>query len=130
MRRLLPLVLLCGFSSVDATETFAERVALAKKIESQKEGAAYLFGSFFPALGPAMGGIMKKCLVTDGASQEKFALVANVSLNGDLIDVDFEPKANSTATCFVKDFGTLKAPPPPICECGALPVTIDIKVKP
>lgn len=130
MRRLCVLVLLCGFATVGSAATFAERVAIAKKIESQKEAADYFFGSFFPAVGPTMGGMMKMCLARDGASGEKFTLVANVSLSGELIDIDFEPKANNTAACFAKEVGSLKAPPPPLCDCGVLPVVIDMAVKP
>ena len=130
MRHLYVLVTLLGFANLSVAATFAERVAIAKKIESQKEASDYFFGSFFPSIGPSMGGIMKMCLARDGASQEKFTLVANIALSGELIDVDFEPKLNSTGACFAKEFSILKAPPPPLCDCGVLPVVIDMAVKP
>ena len=130
MRRLGLLVLLCSFATVGAAATFAERLKLAEKIEVQKEASEYFRRHFFPALGPSMGGIMKMCLDREGASKEKFTLIANVSSNGDLIDIDFEPKGNNTAACFAQEVGSLKAPPPPLCECGALPVVINMEVKP
>ena len=130
MYRLCLLVLLCSFATTGAAATFPERVAIAKEVESQKAASDYFFGSFFPSLAPTMGGIMKMCLAREGASEEKFTLVANVSLDGDLIDIDFEPKANNTAACFAKEVGSLKAPPPPLCDCGVLPIVIDMAVKP
>lgn len=130
MRRLCFFVLLCGFSAVGSAATFAERVAIAKEIESQKAASDYFFESFFPSVGPTVGGIMKMCLAREGASAERFTLVANVSLDGDLIEIDFEPKANNTAACFAKEFSSLKAPPPSLCDCGVLPVVIEMAVKP
>ena len=130
MRFLFVLITLLGFVNLSIAATFEERIVIAKKIESQKEASDYFFGSFFPAIGPSMGGIMKMCLSRNDASQEKFDLVANVALSGELIDIDFEPKSNNTGACFAKEFATLKAPPPPLCDCGVLPVAINMKVKP
>ena len=130
MRHFCVLITLLSFANLSIAATFAERVAIAKKIESQKEASDYFFGSFFPSIGPSMGGIMKMCLARDGASQEKFTLVADVALSGELIDVDFEPKQNNTGACFAKEFSTLKAAPPTLCNCGVLPVVIDMAVKP
>lgn len=130
MRQLCVLVALLGFVNFSVAATFADRVAIAKEIESQKEASDYFFGSFFPAIAPPMGGIMKMCLARDNANQEKFTLVANVTLSGELIDIDFEPKSNNTGACFASEFATLKAPPPPLCDCGVLPVVIDMAVKP
>lgn len=128
--RLCILIALLSFATLSTAATFAERVAIAKEIESQKEASDYFFKSFFPAIGPSMGGIMKMCLSRDGASQEKFALVANVALSGEIINVDFEPKSNNTAACFAGEFSSLKAPPPPLCDCGVLPLVINMGVKP
>jgi hypothetical protein len=118
------------FSANLNASTFAERVAIAKKIESQKEASNYFFGSFFPAIGPSIGGIMKMCLSRNDASKEKFTLVASVALSGELVDIDFEPSSNNTGACFAKEFATLKAPPPPLCDCDVLPMVIDMGVKP
>jgi hypothetical protein len=130
MRRASVLLALLGFANISVAATFAERVAIAKEIESQKAASEYFFGAFFPTIGPSMGGIMKMCLARDGASLEKFTLVANVAMSGDLIDVDFEPKSNNTGACFAKEFATLKVLPPPLCDSGVLPVVIDMAVQP
>ena len=130
MRHLLLLALLLSTANVSAAASFAERVAIAKETESQKEASGYFFGSFFPAISPSMGGIMKMCLSRSGASKKMFDLVANIALSGELIDIDYEPKSNNTGACCAKEFATLKAPPPPLCDCGVLPVTINMKVEP
>lgn len=62
MRRLCVLIALLSFSNLSFAATFAERVAIAKEIESQKEASDYFFGSFFPAIASSMGGIMNMCL--------------------------------------------------------------------
>lgn len=130
MRYLYILIAFLSFSSISVAATFAERIAIAKKIESQKEASDYFFGAFFPSIGPSMGGIMKMCLSRDGANQEKFTLVANVALSGEIINVDFEPKSNNTAACFAGEFSSLKAPPPPLCDCGVIPLVFNMGVKP
>jgi hypothetical protein len=130
MRHKYALIALLSFSSLSVAATFAERVAIAKEIESQKEASDYFFGAFFPIVGPSMGGIMKMCLLRDGASKEKFTLVANVALSGEIINVDYEPKSNNTAACFAGQVATLKAPPPPLCDCGVLPLVINMGVEP
>ena len=128
--RILCVFLTALFSANVNAATFAERVAIAKEIESQKEASEYFFKNFFPTIGPSMGGIMKMCLARDNANIDKFTVVANVSLNGELIDIDFEPKSNNTGACFANELATVQAPPPPLCDCGVLPVTITMAVKP
>ena len=128
--RTLCILFIVLFSTSLSAATFAERIAIAKKIESQKEASDYFFGSFFPAIGSSMGGILQMCLSRNDANKEKFTLVANVALSGELIDIEFEPKSNNTGACFAKELATLKAPPPPLCDCGVLPVVIDMVVKP
>ncbi|MFZ3018461.1 MAG: hypothetical protein WA056_08410 [Gallionella sp.] len=128
--RTLGALLLVLFSTNLSAATFAERVAIAKKIESQQATQDYFLKGLFPVIGPAMGGIMNECLSHTDASVEKFTLVANVAESGQLVDIDVEPKSNNTAVCFAKAFATLTAPPPPLCDCGVLPVVIDMGVKP
>ena len=130
MRHLYLLLALLGFINLSFAATFAERVAFANKTESQKEVSDYFFGSFFPVVGPSLGEIMEMCLSRDGANKNKFTLVANVALSGEIINVDFEPRSNNTAACFAGEFSTLKAPPPPLCDCGVLPLVINMGIKP
>jgi hypothetical protein len=129
-RQICTFMALMCLAHCSAAATFAERVAIAKKVESQKEAENYFFGSFFPSIGPSMGGIMQTCLSRPNASKEKFTLVANVALDGELVDIDYEPKSNNTGECFAKEFATLRAPAPPLCDCGVLPMVINMGVKP
>jgi hypothetical protein len=62
MRHQYAMIALLSFSSLSVAATFAERVAIAKEIESQKEASDYFFGAFFPSVGPSMGGIMNEDL--------------------------------------------------------------------
>ena len=129
--RFLCAFLFIALASVDiCAATFAERVAIAKEIEAQEAFSTYFFKSLFPAIGPTIGGMMKHCLSLPDASKERFTLVANVTQEGVLTDIDFEPKSNNTGACFAKAFATLTAPPPPLCDCGVLPMVIDMKVEP
>jgi hypothetical protein len=129
MRSLCVLLLVLYSANLSAT-TFAERVAIAKKIESQQATQDYFLKGLYPVIGPVLGGIMKECLSHPDASLEKFTVVANVAESGQLTDIDVEPKSNNTGGCFAKAFATLTAPPPPLCDCGVLPLVIDMGVEP
>ncbi len=128
--RIICTFLIALFSANVNAATFAERVAIANEIESQKETSEYFFKDFFPSIGPSMGGIMKMCLARDNANLKQFTVVVNVALNGELIDIDFEPKSNNTGACFISELAMVQAPPPPLCDCGVLPVAITMSVKP
>jgi hypothetical protein len=56
MRQLYAVIALLSFSNLSVAATFAERVAIAKEIESQKEASDYFFGAFFPSVGPRWAG--------------------------------------------------------------------------
>ena len=56
--RTLGVLLLVWFSTNLSATTFAERVAIAKKIEYQQATQDYFLKGLFPVIGPAMGGIM------------------------------------------------------------------------
>ncbi len=128
MRRIWLTIILFIFTNLCFAATFAERVTLAKKIETQKPAHDYLYGSFFKSLGPKLGEIMKACLARNDANQDKFTFVANISGSGEFRDIDFEPKSHNTAKCFSKEMAALKAPPTPTGEI--LPIFIEMAVKP
>ena len=130
MRRIcLTVILSICVNSCFAT-TFAERVVLAKKIESQKVAHDYLYGRFFTSLGQKLGEIMAACLAQKDANQGKFTVVADISGSGEFRDADFEPKLHNTAGCFVKEVSTLRAPPAPVGNGETLPIVIEMAVKP
>ena len=52
MRLLCVLIALLGSANLSFAATFAERVAIAKQIESQKEASDYFMEASFPPLAP------------------------------------------------------------------------------
>ncbi len=115
-------------SAAEAT-SFAERVALAKRVEEQKATAEYFKNGMYPAIGPSLASAMQECTSRAGASTEKFTVVADVSQDGQFTHIAYEPNTN-TAACFAAAMELLRAPPPPTCDSGALPIVIDMSVKP
>ncbi len=108
---------------------FAERVALAKKLEEQNATAEYFQNGMYPAIGPSLASAMRDCTSRAGASTEKFTVVADVSQDGQFTHIAYEPNTN-TAACFAAAMELLRAPPPPTCDSSALPIVIEMSVKP
>ncbi|MDD2801886.1 MAG: hypothetical protein PHE96_10540 [Methylococcales bacterium] len=127
-RFVLSLVLIAHLSSVCAA-SFAERVATAKEIESQKEADTYFKNRMFPAIGSLLGNAMKACTALPYANLEKFAVVADVTQTGKFINIDYQPRTN-TAACVAEAVTGFYAPPPPTCESGDLPIVIEMSVVP
>lgn len=116
-------------ASVADTPSFAERVALAKNTEKQKATTQYFQNEMYPAIGPSLATAMQECMSRAGASTEKFTVVANVSQDGRFMDIAHEPSTN-TATCLATAMASFRAPPPPTCDYGVLPIVINMSVKP
>ena len=104
---------------------FAERVSLAKKIESQQAIRDYVKNKFNVFIAFTTNDITSECLSHPDASGGKFTLVTNVSVSGQLTDVDVEPKSNNTAVCIAKGISNLTAPRPPNCDCDEITVSVD-----
>jgi len=109
--------------------SFSERVALAEKIEEQKATAEYFKNGMYPAIGPSLSSAMRECTSLAGASTAKFTVVADVSQDGRFTHIDYEPNTN-TAACLAAAMVSFRAPPPPTCDCGELPIVINMSVKP
>jgi hypothetical protein len=60
---------------------------------------------------------------------DKFTIVANVKEPGQFKEIDFEPKSN-TASCFADGLASLHLPPIKPCNCGSLPVVMDMSITP
>jgi hypothetical protein len=121
-------VLSCQASAADVS-SFAERVALAKWVEEQKAASEYFQNGMYPAIGPSLASAMRECTSRVGASTQKFTVVANVSQDGQFTDIAHEPNTN-TAACVAAAMASFRAPPPPTCDLGALPIVIDMSVTP
>jgi hypothetical protein len=112
------------------SQTFAERVALAKKVEEQSATIEYFQNGMYPAIGSALAAAMRKCMSRAGASTVKFSVVADISQDGKFTHIAHEPNTN-TAACLAAAMASFSAPPPPTCDCGAaLPIVIDMSVTP
>lgn len=111
-------------------QAFAERVALAKKIEEQRATTEYFQNSMYPAIGPSLASAMKKCMSRSAASTAKFSVVADITQDGKFTRIAYEPNTN-TAACLAAAMASFRAPPPPTCDCGAaLPIVIDMSITP
>lgn len=83
----------------------------------------------FPSIGTKMSELMKECLAKKNASVDKFTVVASVVEPGQFKEVDFEPKSN-TASCFADGLVSFHLPPLKLCNCGSLPVVLDMSISP
>lgn len=112
------------------SQTFAERVALAKKVEEQSATAEYFQNGMYPAIGSELASAMRECMSHAGASTAKFSVVADISQDGKFTQIAHEPNTN-TAACLAAAMTSFRAPPPPTCDCGAaLPIVIEMSVAP
>jgi len=129
MKNLHILLIFLALTNSCFSATFAERVAFAKEVEQQKEAENYFFNRLFPTIGPDIGGIMKWCSSIEGADHDKFTFVADINLNGEFTNIDFEPKTNNTGACFAKEITKVIAPPPPMCDSNALPFVLEMSIE-
>jgi hypothetical protein len=109
--------------------SFSERVAFAKRAEKQKEIGNYLYKEMFPAIGTNMSELLKSCLSRANASVDKFTIIADVKEPGRFNEVDYQPKTN-TASCFAGGLASLNLPSTKLCQCGSIPVVIDMSITP
>ena len=98
------------------SDAFPDRVALAKRVESQPEAAQYFKTQMYPAIGPALASAMRECLPPGKPSPGKFAVVADVSQEGKLVNIDYEPKLKAAA-CLANAMAAFHTPPPVTCGC-------------
>lgn len=113
----------------DPSLSFAKRVAFAKEVEEQKATAEYFHNGMYPAIGPSLSAAMRECMSHAGASTDKFTVVADITQNGEFIHIAYEPNTN-TAACLAAAMASFRAPAPPTCDYGALPIVIDMSIKP
>lgn len=109
--------------------SFSDRVALAKRAEQQNDIGNYLYKEMFPAIGSNMSELMKSCLAKPNASVDKFTIVADVKQPGQFNKIDYQPRTN-TASCFAEGLVSLHLPNTKFCQCGSLPVVLDMSITP
>ncbi|HRE16398.1 MAG TPA: hypothetical protein PLW86_04915 [Rhodocyclaceae bacterium] len=117
-------------AAIADSQTFAERVALAKRLEEQSATTEYFQKGMYPAIGSSLASAMRECMSRAGASAVKFTVVADISQDGKFTHIAHDPNTN-TAACLAEAMASFRAPPPPMCDCGsALPIVIDMSVTP
>ena len=109
--------------------SFTDRVALAKRVETQAEAAQYFKSQMYPAVGPALASAMRACLPPGKPTPGKFAVVADVSQEGRFVNIDYEPKVE-VAACLANAMATFHPPRPVTCGCELLPVVIEMSIVP
>lgn len=129
MRRIFTLLFSFILSANCFSASISARVTAAEEFENQEAVKAYLFKYLFPTIGPGMQKAMQNC-TPHGKELIQFTLVADVDKSGTILNVDFEPKDSTVASCFATAFSLLKAPPPVLCEGELLPISIKMKVDP
>jgi hypothetical protein len=129
-RKLFAIALTLAVLTAHAGENtgFAGRVALANKFLAQEKTAAYVRDEMIPAIRPALYTAMRACRNYPGASSENFAVVADVTREGEFVDIDYEPKTN-TGACMTRAMVSFRAPPP-ACDCAVLPIHLYITPSP
>lgn len=123
------LVIVVGTASANDLPTFAERVSRAKEIEQQEAPQKYLKESMSPVAGPAITEAIRVCTNHPCANTDPFVVVADITPEGTLSQIDFEPKTDSSE-CFANALARVRLPVPPTAANGTLPIVIDIKITP
>ena len=98
--------------------SFNERVAIASEIGKHPVVATY-FSNYFSW---THSGFIDGCLSEENLKPSSMTVVANISADGEILKLDFEPKSDFVA-CIVKKFPRNVAPPP-TCSNGILPVQV------
>ncbi len=126
MNRILIAALLVSLPAFAAD--FASRVAEAKRASATKEGAQYE-----AALESNIVAAIQSCIPlgsTDPANLGSFTLVGDVTANGALKSVAFEPETR-VSTCFASRFSKALLPnPPKTNQAAGYPIVIEFKVVP
>jgi hypothetical protein len=118
-------VLLAIPAYASSSPTFTERLERAKAVEGQPAPHEYIEKKIFAAMQtPAMKEKVAKCLKAPGTSKENFTLVADITKEGKVSGIDYQPRTN-TAECLAAALSTMELPPPPASGNASLPIFID-----
>lgn len=123
------LVTLVGTATANDLPAFAERVSRAKEIEKQEATQQYLKERMSQVAGPVITEAIRICTNHPCASTDPFVVVADITQEGTLSHVDFEPKTDSSE-CFANALARVRLPVPPTGAGSSLPIVIEIKITP
>ncbi|MDR0476984.1 MAG: hypothetical protein LBH14_03465 [Desulfobulbaceae bacterium] len=105
----------------------SDRIALAKRVETEPEAAQYFKTQMYPAITQALANAMTACFPPEKPNPGKFTVVANVSREGKFVNIDYEPKSEAVA-CVANAIAGFHTPPPVMHEL--LPIVIEMSVVP
>jgi hypothetical protein len=110
-------------------DSFADRVAEAKKASATPQGTKY-----DQALGPAIGAAMRACVPPGATSTEnlgEFVLVGYVDRTGMVSSVEVQPKTK-VSLCFATQFQHAHLTPPPeyAASAAGFPIAVEMSVRP
>jgi len=125
----LAVLCIAGAAKAEGPSTFSERVQNGNKVEAAPEYSDYFTNHYFPSLGQPMSDAIKHCASIHQASSAKFAVVSDLSANGEFEKIEFQPQSN-VAWCFSEMLKTLHAPPPPSVPGEGFPVVFEITITP
>ncbi|RIX48281.1 MAG: hypothetical protein D3M94_05165 [Rhodocyclales bacterium GT-UBC] len=108
-----------------AVGQFADRVARAKQLEELQETQTYFSERMFPAIGTALAEAIRDCSADKEAAMNQVAVVADISPDGALSNIDHEPKTLA-AVCLADAVAGFQVPPPPVQAGNRMPIVIEI----
>ena len=122
MTKIFAVLLLILSQQANATDTFADRISKARRVERSPEAQPTLV-DFMNEIGGKPQQAMGKCF-TDG-QPPSFTLVADLLANGTISNVEIEP-TTPALECYEREFQkiTFKTPIPEQYHKNGLPIFI------
>ena len=121
---------MCVFPTLAYSETFEERVRIAKAAESADAYKPYQ-QVMYRGIGDHLAQTMRACFAKAEKPQtDAFVLVADVANDGKAQSIEVKPSTN-ISTCFADGVGNVSFPKPPTyLERKAFPIVIEMKITP
>lgn len=118
-----------SFSVVRSTDSslFKDRIQRARALEHQPQPMAYMKKYLFPAMSSSLTRKLEDCLELPNANKDSFTLVADITQEGKMVDVDYSPPTN-TAKCFATAFRLLELPRRATSDNAKLPILLEMKI--
>ncbi len=130
MKRNLWILAACLVAGCATTSpAFNQRVERARQAEHQEVLYNYLHKNFYADanFGP-VAAKLQDCIKLPGASTDHFTLVADITKQGKVANIEVSPRTN-TAECFAGALSKMKKlPPPPTSGNDSLPIFIEMTI--
>jgi len=107
--------------------SFDDRTSIAREIGKNPVVYSYLRSQIHLSMGGQLLKSLDGCMPSANSRPDSIRVVANVSADGEILHLDFEPKSDVVA-CVVATLPQRVAPPP-TCVFGELPIEAGIVFK-